>query len=215
MDADINKPAKTDSTCRTDRVIQRTDENHQEKSPIQAEPYQEATLRVSLRGRELHELSPSEFAKYVREVVEIESPVHLTEVIRRIATSAGLKRAGTRIQEAVSSGIRTAESKGLVRKQGDFLWKPNEDVAKIRDRSNLDASSRKLELIAPEEIAAAAKQVVKSAFSIDRDDALSAVIGLFGFRRTTSNAKSIVEKVVNDCIQNDDFNEREGVLVYS
>ena len=80
------------------------------------------------------------------------------------------------------------------------------------DRSNLDAGSRNLQLVAPQEIRAALKQVVDSAFSIRKDDALSASLELLGFQRVTATARELISRVVEESIQQGEFIELDGLL---
>lgn len=68
--------------------------------------YQLANLTVSLRGLELHTVPRATMAAWVTKVVDIESPVHMHEVGRRIANAAGVGRIGTRIQESLLEETR-------------------------------------------------------------------------------------------------------------
>ena len=91
-------------------------------------------------------------ANWIQEVVKIESPVHFDEVARRIATAVGVARIGNRIQNKVKAAARQAARSGSVQIRGKILhWRGQEEVA-VRDRSELPNASRKIELIAPEEI---------------------------------------------------------------
>ena len=45
---------------------------------------------------------------WIQRVVEIESPVHINEVVKRIANAAGFKKVGNRIQGAVKSAATQA-----------------------------------------------------------------------------------------------------------
>src|SRR5262249_49458016 len=75
---------------------------------------------------------------------------------------------GSRIQAAFDLALEAAARKGTVRREGDFLWPAGIDprAAPVRDRSALPAASRRLDLVAPEEIARAVERVVVDAFGI-------------------------------------------------
>ena len=70
----------------------------------------------------------------------------------------------------------------------------------LRDRSNLANSSRKLELIALEEIAIAVHMVVKVAYVIQQRDVPGLAVRLLGFKRVTEDMRSRVEWVVDQMI---------------
>ena len=66
----------------------------------------------------------------------------------------------------------------------------------VRDRSDLPASSRKLDLIAPEEVAEAVEAVVAASFGIE-PDALPAAVGrALGFARISDEFRDRVEAIV-------------------
>jgi hypothetical protein len=63
--------------------------------------YIEAVIsRPAFHDGELHETAVGVLAALVEEAVRIEGPVHIDEVIERIRSAWGLKRAGGRIQQA-------------------------------------------------------------------------------------------------------------------
>ena len=100
-------------------------------------------------------------ANWIQDVVKIESPVHLDEVARRIATAVGASR------KKVKTAARQATRSGSVQIGGKFLYWTEQRKVTVRDRSELPKASRKLELIAPEEMEAAIAGRV-GAFGIDR-----------------------------------------------
>ena len=147
------------------------------------------------------ELEGSEVADWVTEVVQVESPVHVQEVSRRITRAASIKRTGSRIRAAIESGCDKAARQGRVRRSGEFLWRPDMQEAPLRDRSRLPDASKKLEFIAPEEIAAAIERVVADSFGIDKSEIPAAVLRLLlGFRRTTERAQELVTEVLDGMV---------------
>ncbi len=168
--------------------------------------YERAAPNVQLAGRDLHELSVGEMGGYVAEVVSVESPVHRDEVVKRITEGAGLQRAGSRIQAAVDSGISRAVRIGKVERRGEFLWQPGDPRPPIRNRSNLENSQKKFDLVAPEEIAAAIRSEVERSFSITEADAVSAAGRALGFQRVTAQASRVIQQELDRLID-------EGALV--
>ena len=163
-------------------------------------PYQVAQIALRLNGGALHEVPVNQFALLIAEVVNIESPVHVSEVIRRVADAGGVKRVGQRIEAAIMAGVRRASSDGVIVIQGDFLWRPKGKV-EPRDRSDLPPTARKIELIAPEEIAVGVRQVVQSSYGIDEGDIPVAVARLLGFARTSDEITSVISSSVRQLIK--------------
>ena len=166
-----------------------------------AERYELAALCISTNGLDLHAVSSYTMADWIQSIVKIESPVHLDEVARRIATAAGVRRVGNRIQNKVKTAARQAAHSDSVQIKGKFLYWTEQEEGTVRDRSELPNASRKLEFIAPEEIEAAIKQVVSDAFGIDRGELVREVCRLFGFRSVSGDMRQGVDKVVEGLIE--------------
>lgn len=177
-----------------------------------SEPYKRAKLQISLFGRELHEIPATQLLQSILQVVELESPIHSTELIRRITEGAGLKRSGSRIQANVQSAINKGVRECKLNKRNDFLWDVNMKEPTIRDRSGLDATSKRLELVAPEEIRVALQKVVENGFSISEEDAISSSARLLGFQRVTSQAKLIFIHEIRLLIDEQIFEVRNGLI---
>ena len=60
-------------------------------------------------------------AEMVGQIVEIEGPIHRDEIARRVTRVCGYTRTGRRIVDAVAAGLRSAERRGLVAHDRDFL----------------------------------------------------------------------------------------------
>jgi hypothetical protein len=149
---------------------------------------------------DLRFIGSSDAADWVGEIVRVESPVHIQEVSRRITKAASIKHTGSRIRATIESGCDEAIRKGRARRRGAFLWRPDMREAPLRDRSVLPSASKKLDLVAPEEIAAAIEKVVTESYGIDRDEIPTAVLRLLGFRRTTKTAQQRVTEVLDGMI---------------
>ena len=163
--------------------------------------YKLAEPSISTNGLDLHAVSPFVMASWIRDIVEIESPVHLNEVARRIATAVGVSKIGPRIQDTFETAVRQATCSGRVRIKEQFLYWSKQEEVTVRDRSELPNTSRKLELIAPEEIEVAIKQVVSAAFGIEREELVREVPKLFGIKRATANIQQGVDIVVERLIK--------------
>jgi very-short-patch-repair endonuclease/DNA polymerase III delta prime subunit len=177
-------------------AIERKAPTSQRELAFETEPYVTAKLSIAAYSATLHLVSLHRMPGWIKEVVDIESPVHQDEVARRIANSAGVKRIGRRIQVAFAQALSIAARDGLVTQKGQFLWRPDTKTPKLRSRSQLPASSRRLSLISPEEIALAILEVVRTSYGIPRDDIPEEVCRLFGFKRTTRGMRTPVNRVI-------------------
>jgi len=144
-----------------------------------AMPYTFAGDEARYAGRELIGEPPSTLARAVADVVEVESPVHVDEVITRVASMWGT-RAGTRIQARIVDAFTLAERQHLVERRGDFLWNPGQEVV-VRSRAGTRMSA---EHIAPEEYRAAIRMVLATGRGFARPALVTEVRALLGFART-------------------------------
>ena len=84
------------------------------------EKYKLAKLFISTGGVHLHEVPSSKMANWIQEVVKIESPVHLDEVTRRIATAVGVSKIGNRIQKRSKMTLGTRRALVAFRLEENF-----------------------------------------------------------------------------------------------
>ncbi len=179
-------------------LIERTaiEFDSQPETPPLAQPYQMANFPINLQGYELHTVRRDLLASWVIEVVKIESPVHINEIARRITNAAGLTRVGNRIKDAIESACSYATRTGAIRRQGEFLWTQAMTHPVVRQRSDLPTASRKIELVALEEIIVAIEQVVRNSFGIQRESVGLEVIRIFGFSRTSDEMRTTIEAMI-------------------
>ena len=175
-----------------------------ESSQLQQEkhggtPYQQAKIRIPLGQHKLHELPVVELIPYIKSVVEVESPVHQAEVIKRITEGAGLQRAGRRIQTHLAEAIRGAERSRVVRQKEGFLWSPEMTTPTVRDRSQI--AGKKLEWIAAAEITEALHAVIRDAYSLDSTEAVSLAAKQLGFSRLNAESRKHVEMVLGRLVR--------------
>ena len=168
-------------------------------------PYETASLSVSLGGRSLYETPRGSLAEAAARVIDVESPVHADEAARRLADALGIRLSG-KARRALGVEIAETVRRGRAEKRGDFLWSVNaESALVVRDRSKLPAQRRKIELIAPEEIAESIRIEVESAYSMRVDEAVSKAAATLGFGRASANIGAAMRDVLRGM-------EREGVL---
>ncbi|MEI6260536.1 MAG: DUF3320 domain-containing protein [Deltaproteobacteria bacterium] len=208
MEVELSKVTQVEFTA----PIEREDITPQEDIPTPSTPYKRISLQIPLGNSEIHELSVQQLFPYIFQVVEVESPIHKSELIRRITEGAGLKRSGTRIQTAVQTALNYGVKEGKIIQKSDFVWHPERDVPEVRDRSGLETSSRKFEFVSPEEISSAIHQAVKKSFSLTEDEAVFNAARILGFQRATAQAKYFFKTHMARMIEEGVFVLRNGTI---
>jgi len=139
---------------------------------------------------ELHLHSFAKLAGWITEITKTEGPVHLEEIIRRMADAARVGKINSRVKYTVTQATQFAVDNKLVKAKGDFLWPVDMEHPIVRDRSALSTASKKLEYIAPEEMDLAVRKVVEEAIGIQPEAAVPFIARLFGFARVTEDLKN-------------------------
>lgn len=159
-----------------------------ETTPAQA--YVEASFSVPKHQYELHLVPPARMATLVRDVVQVEGPVHCSEVAVRIRSLWNLQRTGGRIQAAVEDGIDHAVRERLVEREGDFLLWPDREAVP-RDRSGAESNTlRRPELLPPMEIDAAILSLVRENLGATLDEVALHVSRKLGYRTTSAQLRA-------------------------
>ena len=153
-------------------------------------------LEINVNGQ-IHEKSTSELANVVCQIVDVEGPVHISEVVRRIRVVWGIKRAGKRIQDAIMEGIVQAQENGDLTVKDEFLY-PNNRAIIVRRRSGDPPA--KINLICDEEIGEAAKIVIKTQYASPMDEIVRQTSRLFGIKVTRGATAKRIEIVVQKLI---------------
>ena len=197
-----------------------TEETHAEQPRAAAQPKRierdeptEKTLRADAyvlatgdlgiaEFAEIHELPLGNVAQAMRKVIDIEGSVHLTEAARRLAESAGFARVGSRMLGHIKRAAEYGQRNGFLHLEGDFLFADSNKPVRVRDRSDMPPTVKKIELVPDEEIRAALISAIRAAFSMSEEEAISEALSLMGFRRVTAKANrkvgSALKKLVQD-----------------
>lgn len=173
-------------------------------------PYEVAQVRVKTGNRELHEVPTEQLAAWAEEVVQVESPVHGEEVIRRLAEAAGTPRIGPRLRGALEKALAFSVHRGQLRQQKGMYWTAAMRQPPLRDRSQLP--ERNIAYVAPEEVAGAIEKVVGEAFGMPREEVAAAVARLLGFPRLNEDIREQVDLVTEQLLGQETLLLREGQL---
>jgi len=163
---------------------------------IERVPYREASFVVH-ESLPLHEVPLGAVARYVVRIVEVEGPVHLEEVGRRLSRLWGYKRAGSRIQDTVRRAVSVATRTGSLgygsKSTGAFLELGAGGAATVRDRSMVNSATlRKVEMLPPTEVRQAILEVVERSVGITERDCAVEVARAFGFKSTSADMRKCV-----------------------
>lgn len=174
--------------------------------------YAEASFPVPKGEYELHLVPPGLMATIIREVVQIEGPVHCTEVAVRIRSLWDLQRTGGRIQAAVEDGIEHAVRERLVERQGDFLLWPGREVIP-RDRSGAVSNTlRRPDYLPPMEIDAAILSLVKENLGATLGEVTLHVSRKLGYRTTSAQLRAALIARAEELVSNGRLELRSGSL---
>jgi len=177
-------------------------------------PYQMATLpKQFLPSGGLTEVTFTHLAELLRSVVQVESPVHVHEAMRRVIDAYGVAKIGRQIRKHLEVAIQRASNKGWLRRHGSFLYDADRRNIMIRDRSTIYNRSRKLEFIAPVEIRAAIVLVVRHAHGIPAEEVPTATCTLLGFSRTTAEMATQVHTQIEALLQRGRIVDQHGLLM--
>ncbi len=162
--------------------------------------YQPARAEAKLGESHLDEIDPRELAAFVASIVEQESPLHVEELERRVL-GAIEGRASQRRLDAIRVATGEAASRGMIRRDGEFLWRKDQQAVEPRDRSGQPDASRALEYVCDAEAKAALKRVVEEARGCDGDDAAVQAIRVLGVKRNdaaTARLKALLSAMVQE-----------------
>lgn len=157
-----------------------------------SKPYIEARFPVP-RHQEPHEVPPKKMAEMVFRIIQEEGPIHEDEVVIRIRSLWNLGRAGSRIQEAVSTAIRSLVREQQCLREDGFVTVPGVSVP-VRDRGNVSSLNlRKPEMLPPAEIRAAILTLIDAHHGATEEEIPVAVARLLGFASTSGQLRELIQ----------------------
>ena len=133
----------------------------------------------------------------ITEIVNVEGPIHVDEVVKRVKDSCNIKRAGSKMKKQVSKAIKESENSGNIIRIGDFLYdaSSNDVVIRKRVKPNID-------LISDEEIEKNIETILSHKQSLPTATLTREVSRNFGFkstsRKTSVKIKSVLDSMIAD-----------------
>jgi very-short-patch-repair endonuclease len=159
-----------------------------------ATPYQLAGGLGKYAGTDLLLTPTGRLVAAIAEIVEIEAPLHVNDLATRVV---GLwnSRLGTRIAQKVNEAIDQAVRGGAITRRGEYVWSKRlaaaPDAVPVRSRTGIKSSGDR---IAPEEVEATIRLILKSAGGLTLDELVSEVRQVLGVSR--ASIASTVEAAV-------------------
>ena len=136
-------------------------------------------------------------SKSINEIIRVEGPIHVNEVIKRVKDSCNIKRAGANMKKQVNKAIKNSENSGDIIKIGNFLYDSSVNDVVIRKRVK-----PKIDLISDEEIAKNIKTTLKHRRVLSTNLLIREVSRNFGFkstsRKTSTKIKSVLDSLIAD-----------------
>ena len=133
----------------------------------------------------------------VKVIVNVEGPIHVSEVTKRIKDSCSIKRAGSKLKKTVNAAIENAESTGSIIRIGDFLYDASNNNVVIRKRNKPN-----IELISDEEISKSIELVLTYNHNISTKQVAKETSRNFGFKSTSKKTASRINSVLDLMIAN-------------
>jgi len=139
-------------------------------------------------GRDLLQAPASQLNAAVARVVEVEYPLHLEDLLARVAGMWDV-RLGSRIRARIEAAIRALAAEGGLELRGEFAWAPG-GAARVRSRAGTRIPAERL---APEEVRAAILLVLGTGYGFPLAALANEVRALFGYGRGTDALSAAVE----------------------
>lgn len=180
---------------------------------VAATPYHEAALvKPSHLLCELHEAPTGALSQLAEQVVAVEGPVHLDEIVARVREAWGLKRAGGRIQEAVARAVAISLREKRLEQDGDFYAVPGR-APLVRDRGTARSLTlRKPEMLPPAELRVAVLDIVHRNFGAREGEIVLAVSRALGFKSTSAQLRDVIGAVIARMLEREELVAREDLI---
>ena len=148
-------------------------------------------------SEELYKQPIENVAKSIKEIVDIEGPIHIKEVTNRVRDACNINRAGSNLKKRVNAAISEAENSGDIIKIGDFLYDASNNNIVIRRRNKPN-----IELISDEEIAKNIETVLIHKQNVTTGQIAKETSRNFGFKSTSKKTATRINSVLDLMIAN-------------
>jgi very-short-patch-repair endonuclease len=162
---------------------------------------------------DIHATPIGALTRLAEDMVAVEGPVHIDEIVNRIRDAWGARRAGGRIQDTVERAVDAAVQQGRLSKEQWFLSIPGRSP-KVRDRSGVSSVSlRRPEMLPPAEMRVAIVEVVDANFGATSDQIVQSVSRMLGFKSTSQQLRELLLDLIRDMIEEGALARQGEILV--
>lgn len=161
--------------------------------------YQQANFTIPGAPILPQNIAEPQLRHWLKKIVEIEQPIHLEEIARRLTLCCGKQRTGSQISEVTKRALLAAKRAGELVAEGEF-WVTGTGVGAIaRDRSNLESNDpvRKPSMIAPSEYETAAYHALRQNLALSAEELLTETARLLGFARVGPDVRAAISSVID------------------
>ncbi len=154
---------------------------------------------------------PLQMAQLIEQVVRVEGPIHIDEVIRRIKDAFGVKRAGNQIQAAIDAGVKRAAELGYIKYREPFLWPREPQASVVRRRG--DVVKPQIDMICDEELVEAVLLVLERQFATEREALATETCRLVGIQKASADTRKRVHQVIAGMMTRGTIAEKANGLI--
>ena len=157
-------------------------------------------------------LKEEQLQKIIGQILEIEAPIHVEEIGRRLIKLLGEGRLVASLKIKVESAVQLLVKCKTADRRGDFVFREGQAVFLVRSRRSLENPNlRKPELIAPEEIRAALVKVVTESIGTNKSETIGSAAKLLGVSNGQST-QTIFAKEIEFLESESTVEDRDGRL---
>jgi very-short-patch-repair endonuclease len=156
--------------------------------------YQVADLsqQFSAPLQDIYNTPTQALLEYIQYILNIEAPIHEQLLSKRLLSFYGLARSGSRIAAKISEALLIGVAQAQFFYAAHFIYITQENNVIIRKRLNLNATDRKIEWIAHEEIDILILSIVNNAFSIKTEKIFLLILNHLGLGKLTPKIKDVL-----------------------
>ena len=195
QDADESYKQIEKERFRENNTLKQFDDKKLPKKMDTIVEYQQATDFGIETTKQLYENPLDDVAGSIYKIVQIEGPVHVNEVIKRIKDSCEISRAGVKFKDSIVTAIDHGEEMGTILKIGDFLFDASNSEVTIRKRVKPN-----IDLISDEEISKNLEGILLEKSEMNAKDLTKKAARNFGFRSTSRKTANRINAVLDRMI---------------
>ncbi|MFO0829335.1 MAG: DUF3320 domain-containing protein [Phycisphaerales bacterium] len=177
------------------------------------EPYREASFAVP--ASKPLDVSEPAFVELVGKVIEIESPIHVAELAKRVASLFRSTRAGAALSERVSHAVRMLASPQarFAAMDGEFVRLASQSSPTPRNRRDVRAAGLKdPAMLPPNEIVELLVRIARANVALTREELIGECRKQLGFGALGQRLREALEAALDEAIAGERLIERDGSL---